>query len=37
VTFGGFTFRLVEVAPPNVSTRRTEAKDYVIALEVTDR
>jgi hypothetical protein len=37
VTFGGFTFRLVEVAPPNVSTRRTDAKDYVIALEVTDR
>lgn len=34
VAFGGFVFRLVEVAPPNVSTQRTRPEDYIIALEV---
>jgi hypothetical protein len=34
VDFSGYTFRLLEVAPPNVSTKRTRPEDYVIALEV---
>jgi hypothetical protein len=34
VDFAGYVFRLVEVAPPNVSTQATQPDDYVIALEV---
>ena len=34
VDFSGYTFRLLEVAPPNVSTKRTRPEDYVIALQV---
>jgi hypothetical protein len=37
VEYGGHVFRLVDVAPPNVSTRQTRPQDYVIALEVVTR
>jgi hypothetical protein len=37
VEYGSYVLRLVEVAPPNVSTKRTRPEEYVIALEVKNR
>jgi hypothetical protein len=37
VEFDAYVFRLLEVAPPNVSTERTRPEDYIIALEVRGR
>lgn len=37
IEFGGYVFRLIEVAPAKVSTQPTRSEDYVIALEVKTR
>lgn len=37
VEFADYVFRLLEVAPPKVSTQNTRPEDYIIALEVRAR